>query len=70
MCAIVLAARPLAVQEGLIQVLVECWVKSKDPDKVRSAAISLRDLTSTLDQNYMAGWIIPKLSIAALLSEK
>ena len=49
------AARPLAVREGLIQVLVE-WVKSKDPDKVRSAATSLRDLTSTLDQ-YMAGWI-------------
>lgn len=49
------AARPLAVREGLIQVLVE-WVKSKDPEKVRPAATSLRDLTSTSDK-YMAGWI-------------
>ena len=54
MCAVDVA-RPIAVREGLLKVLVD-WMKSRDRDKVRPAATALRDLTSTHDK-YMAGWI-------------
>lgn len=54
MCAVDIA-RPLAVREGLLKDLVK-WMKSNDREKVRPAATSLRDLTSTQDK-YMAGWI-------------
>jgi hypothetical protein len=54
MCAVDVA-RPIAVREGLLKVLVG-WMRSKDCEKVRPAATALRDLTSTQDK-YMAGWI-------------
>ena len=54
MCAVDVA-RPIAVREGLLKVLV-AWIKSKDSEKVRPATMALRDLTSTEDK-YMAGWI-------------
>lgn len=66
MCAVDVA-RPLAVREGLLKVLVE-WMKSKDRDKVRPAATSLRDLTSTLDK-YMAGWIHSQIVNEGALGE-
>jgi len=46
-------ARPIAVREGLLKVLVS-WMRSKDREKIRAAATALRDLTSTLNK-YMAG---------------
>ena len=54
MCAIDIA-RPIAVREGLLKVLV-MWMRSQDKEKIRCAAISVNELTSTLD-SYMAGWI-------------
>ena len=66
MCAVDVA-RPLAVREGLLKVLVG-WMKSKDRDKVRPAATSLRDLTSTLDK-YMAGWIHSQIVNEGALGE-
>ena len=53
------AARPIAVREGMLRVLVE-WIRStpdQDGNKMRPAAILLlRHLTSIKDK-YMAGWI-------------
>lgn len=49
------AARPIAVREGLLTLLVD-WIRSKDVDKVRPAASALRYLISINDK-YMAGWI-------------
>jgi hypothetical protein len=49
------AARPIAVREGLLRILVD-WIRSKDVDKVRPAASALRYLISIQDK-YMAGWI-------------
>ena len=66
MCAVDVA-RPLAVREGLLKVLVG-WMKSKDREKVRPAATSLRDLTSTLDK-YMAGWIHSQIVNEGALGE-
>jgi hypothetical protein len=54
MCAIDMA-RPIAVRKGLLKILV-MWMRSQDREKIRCAAISVNELTSTLD-NYMAGWI-------------
>lgn len=54
MCAIDMA-RPIAVREGLLKILV-MWMRSQDREKIRCAAISVNELTSTLD-SYMAGWI-------------
>jgi SPRY domain len=48
-------ARPIAVREGLLPILVE-WIKSKDKEKIRPAVSALRYLTSIKDK-YMAGWI-------------
>ena len=47
------AARPIAVREGLLKILV-AWLKV--PEMIRPAATALRYLTSTQDK-YMAGWI-------------
>lgn len=66
MCAVDVA-RPIAVREGLLKVLVD-WMKSKDRDKIRPAATSLRDLTSTLDK-YMAGWIHSQIVSEGALGE-
>lgn len=66
MCAVDVA-RPVAVREGLLKVLVG-WMKSKDREKVRPAATSLRDLTSTLDK-YMAGWIHSQIVNEGALGE-
>jgi len=49
------AARPIAVREGLMRLLVD-WIISKDVDKVRPAASALRYLIS-IEDKYMAGWI-------------
>ncbi|KAL7574643.1 hypothetical protein ACA910_002992 [Epithemia clementina (nom. ined.)] len=56
------AARPIAVREGILRVLVD-WIRSKDREqngiKARmqpAAVLSLRHLTSINDK-YMAGWI-------------
>jgi len=54
MCAIDMA-RPIAVREGLLKILV-MWMRSQDREKIRCAAISVKELTSTRD-SYMAGWI-------------
>lgn len=48
-------ARPIAVREGILQILVS-WIRSQNRDKVRPAASALLDLTSINDR-YMAGWI-------------
>jgi len=48
-------ARPIAVREGLLPILVG-WIKSGDREKVRPAVSALRYLTSIKDK-YMAGWI-------------
>lgn len=66
MCALDVA-RPIAVREGLLKVLV-CWMKSKDTEKVRPAATALRDLTSTQDK-YMAGWIHSQIVSEGALRE-
>ena len=55
------AARPIAVREGILRVLVE-WMRSSDTDSKtdmrmqRTSVLSLRHLTSIKDK-YMAGWI-------------
>eukprot|EP00957_Ditylum_brightwellii_P149678 11398418-Ditylum_brightwellii.AAC.1 len=54
MCAVE-CARPVAVREGLLKVLVR-WLSSGNVELVRPAANALRDLTSPQDE-YMAGWI-------------
>ena len=54
LCAVEFA-RPIAVREGLLKVLVG-WLSSNNVDLVRPAANALRDLTSLHDE-YMAGWI-------------
>ena len=54
MCAVE-SARPVAVREGVLKVLVR-WLSSGDVDLVLPAANALRDLTSP-DDEYMAGWI-------------
>ena len=66
MCAVDVA-RPIAVREGLLKVLVG-WMKSKDKEKVRPAATALRDLTSTQDK-YMAGWIHSQIVSEGALRE-
>ena len=66
MCAVDVA-RPIAVREGLLKVLVG-WMKSKDREKVRPAATALRDLTSTQDK-YMAGWIHSQIVSEGALRE-
>lgn len=48
-------ARPIAVREGLLRVLVD-WIQSKEVEKVRPAASALRYLIS-IEDKYMAGWI-------------
>jgi hypothetical protein len=53
-CAVEIA-RPTAVREGILQILVS-WIRSKDREKIRPAASALRYLTS-VDDKYMAGWI-------------
>jgi hypothetical protein len=53
-CAVEIA-RPLAVREGILQILV-AWLESTDATHIRAATISLRYLTSNKDK-YMAGWI-------------
>lgn len=54
LCAVEFA-RPIAVREGLLKVLVR-WLSSNNVELVRPAANALRDLTSLHDE-YMAGWI-------------
>ena len=54
-CAVEVA-RPIAVREGILRVLVS-WIKHAVHQKKRPAAVSsLRQLTSIKDK-YMAGWI-------------
>jgi hypothetical protein len=53
-CAVEVA-RPIAVREGILQVLVS-WIRSNDHDKIRPAASALRYVTS-IEDKYMAGWI-------------
>jgi hypothetical protein len=53
-CSIDLA-RPIAVREGVLKVLVS-WMKSQSLEKIRCAATSINELTSTGDR-YIAGWI-------------
>ena len=61
------AARPIAVREGLLRVLVD-WIRSKDVDKVRPAASALRYLISIKDK-YMAGWIHSQVVNEGAVSE-
>ena len=60
-------ARPIAVREGLLPILVE-WIKSKNREKVRPAVSALRYLTSIKDK-YMAGWIHSQMVNEGALSE-
>jgi hypothetical protein len=53
-CAVEVA-RPIAVREGVLHVLV-CWIQSQDRDRIRTATSALRYITSIHDK-YMAGWI-------------
>jgi hypothetical protein len=53
-CAVEVA-RPIAVREGILRVLVD-WIKSSDREKIRPAVSALRYLTTITDK-YMAGWI-------------
>jgi hypothetical protein len=53
-CAVEIA-RPIAVREGILQILVS-WISSKDIEKIRPAVSALRYVTS-IDDKYMAGWI-------------
>jgi len=48
-------ARAIAVQKGILQILVT-WIRSSDRERIRSAVSALRYLTSVNDK-YMAGWI-------------
>jgi len=54
LCAVEFA-RPIAVREGLLKVLVR-WLSSNNVELERPAANALRNLTSLHDE-YMAGWI-------------
>lgn len=65
-CAIDLA-RPIAVREGLLKVLVS-WMRSNDVEKIRCAATSVNELTSTVD-SYMAGWIHSQIVNEGALAE-
>ena len=65
-CAVEVA-RPIAVREGILKILV-CWIKSMDPEKIRPAASALRHLTSIKDK-YMAGWIHSQMVNEGALSE-
>ena len=60
-------ARPIAVREGLLPILVG-WIRSKDREKVRPAVSALRYLTSIKDK-YMAGWIHSQMVNEGALSE-
>ena len=60
-------ARPIAVREGLLPILVQ-WIKSKDRDKISPAVSALRYLTSIKDK-YMAGWIHSQMVNEGALSE-
>jgi hypothetical protein len=60
-------ARPIAVREGLLRVLVD-WIQSKDIDKVRPAASALRYLIS-IEDKYMAGWIHSQVVNEGAVSE-
>lgn len=60
-------ARPIAVREGLLPILIE-WIKSNDKDKVRPAVSALRYLTSIKDK-YMAGWIHSQMVNEGALAE-
>jgi hypothetical protein len=53
-CAVEVA-RPIAVREGILKILVD-WIKSSDREKIRPAVSALRYLT-TIKDKYMAGWI-------------
>jgi hypothetical protein len=66
MC-IVDMARPIAVREGILNVLVD-WMRSKDTDATNCAACALRDLTSIKDK-YMAGWIHSQIVTEGALKE-
>ena len=65
-CAVDIA-RPIAVREGLLPILVD-WIKSKDKDKIGPAVSALRYLTSIKDK-YMAGWIHSQMVNEGALSE-
>jgi len=60
-------ARPIAVREGLLPILVG-WIRSKDREKVRPAVSALRYLTSIKDK-YMAGWIHSQMVNEGALAE-
>lgn len=60
-------ARPIAVREGLLPILVG-WIRSGDREKVRPAVSSLRYLTSIKDK-YMAGWIHSQMVNEGALAE-
>lgn len=49
------AARPIAVREGILRILV-MWIRSSDLEKIRPAVSALAHLTSIKDR-YMGGWI-------------
>ena len=53
-CAVEVA-RPIAVREGVLHILV-CWIQYQDRDRIRTATSALRYITSIQDK-YMAGWI-------------
>ena len=65
-CAIDLA-RPIAVREGLLKVLAS-WMRSQNVEKIRCAATSVNELTSTVD-SYMAGWIHSQIVNEGVLAE-
>lgn len=48
-------ARPIAVREGILQILVR-WIRSKDIERIQPATSAPRYVTSIHDK-YMAGWI-------------
>ena len=60
-------ARPIAVREGLLPILVG-WIRSGDREKVRPAVSALRYLTSIKDK-YMAGWIHSQMVNEGALAE-
>lgn len=66
MCAMDMA-RPVAVREGFLKVLV-IWLQSQDSEKVCAAALSVSELAATLD-SYVAGWIHTLIVNEGVLSE-
>lgn len=48
-------ARPVAVRQGILEVLVT-WLQCKADEQIYAATMSMRSLTSIQDK-YMAGWI-------------